>query len=61
MDPEEAKAAILERWREYHADPLSTITPGSFFRWLREEHPELLDFETELGKLEQVKRWLAER
>lgn len=61
MDPQEARAAILARWQEYFSDPMTTITPGSFYRWLSENHPELLEFETEGTKLEQVKRWLAER
>jgi len=61
MDPETAREAILDAWDSYRADPQTTMTPGSFFRWLREERPELLEFDSGSGKYEQVKEWLARR
>ncbi len=58
MEQSEARQEILEKWRSYSSDPMTTMTPGSFYRWLREEHPDLLAFNSEVSKFEQVKRWL---
>ena len=60
MDIDTAKVEIIKQWDEYRSDPMTTITPGSFFRWLRETHPRLLDFESQHSPFEQVKIWLAE-
>ena len=55
-----AKHAILEEWAKYCRDPQTTITPGSFFRWLSAHRPELLEFESDVSKTEQIKRWIGE-
>ena len=38
-----------------------SVNVARLYRWLRENHPDLLEFETEVSRYEQVKRWLAER
>lgn len=65
MSPAEAKMRILAEWRTWvghrqAATPHGGADASEFFRWVEENHPDLLSFESSDDKRQLVKRWLVD-
>jgi len=64
MKQEEARQAVLsayDRWAKKHPNDASTMGGFLFFRYLREERSELLDFRGAGNKWQIVHGWLRDR